>query len=102
MEGPPLQDCTHYADVLQGDTAPCSGVLGPSEKTRLLLEAYLRVPILEREKVGLEAELAIERVANKKLAEAAVVEWWESPSFWIPVTVVGVLGGILLGATLDF
>ncbi|MEK9721965.1 MAG: hypothetical protein VW405_00595, partial [Rhodospirillaceae bacterium] len=70
-DGPPLADCTHYVEVLQGDPAVCTGTLGPSEKTRRLLDTYLRVPILEREKAGLEADLAIERLANKNLAEEA-------------------------------
>lgn len=101
MDGPPLEQCTHYVEILQGDPAVCSGTLGPSGKTKKLLDAYLRVPILERENAGLVEQLAIERAASKKLAEEAVVQWWESPSFWIPVTAAGVLAGILIGTALD-
>lgn len=98
MEGPPLAQCIRYVEVLQGDPAVCSGTLGPTDKTRKLLDAYLRIPILEREKEGLASELVIERETNRKLAEAAEVEFWETPSFWIPVTVAGVLAGVLIGA----
>lgn len=98
MEGPPLAQCIRYVEILHGDVASCSGTLGPTDKTRKLLDAYLRVPILEREKEGLSSELAIERETNRKLAAAAEVEFWETPSFWIPVTVAGVLTGVLVGA----
>lgn len=47
MDGPPLLECSHYQRLLQGDPAPCSGTHGPTDKTTELLNAYLRVPVLE-------------------------------------------------------
>lgn len=99
MDGPPLLDCTHYSEVLQGDAAPCSGLLGPREKTYKLLDAYLRVPILEAEKRELERKVEL---SDSLLLDAAPSEsFWTSPPFIIMLGSVALVAGVLIGTQID-
>jgi hypothetical protein len=109
------EPCTESSPITAGETAPCDGLLLPSERVRELLlvrdvqlpelraEFELRLQLADIQTVGLQKQLELERETLGRYRELldnpprARLAWWEHPAFW---GAVGLAAGVGVGVHL--